>query len=104
MSLKVLHAVESAVHRQLDIKFLLSYSLRMVQRLNFWAFCSQCGLASTLFPNVVWARSDQTVQITVEMISQAALIAGVTIPEELRAIMLEGLNENLMSIEPMGRS
>ena len=85
--------------RQLDIKFLLSYSLRMLDRRNFLAFCSQCGLASTLFPGVLWALADQKTPITVELINQAALIAGVTIPDELKPMMLEGLNENLKSIE-----
>ncbi|MFN8007341.1 MAG: amidase [Terriglobia bacterium] len=71
----------------------------MLDRRHFLAFCSNCGLASTLFPGVLWALADQKPQITVEMIQQAAAIAGVTIPDDLRRMMLEGLNENLKSIE-----
>ena len=71
----------------------------MLDRRNFLAFCSQCGLASTLFPGVLWALADQKTPITAELINQAAFIAGVTIPDELRPMMLEGLNENLKSIE-----
>jgi len=71
----------------------------MLDRRNFLAFCSQCGLASTLFPGVLWALADQKTPITIELINQAALIAGVTVPDELKAMMLKGLNENLKSIE-----
>jgi Asp-tRNA(Asn)/Glu-tRNA(Gln) amidotransferase A subunit family amidase len=71
----------------------------MLDRRDFLAFCSQCGLASTLFPGVLWALADQKTPITGELINQAALIAGVPIPDELKPMMIEGLNENLKSIE-----
>jgi Asp-tRNA(Asn)/Glu-tRNA(Gln) amidotransferase A subunit family amidase len=71
----------------------------MVDRRRFLALCSHLGLSSTLFPGVLWAFADQKIQITVEMINQAALIAGVTIPDELKPVMLEGLNDNLKNIE-----
>ena len=71
----------------------------MLDRRNFLAFCSQCGLTSTLFPGVLWALADRKTPITAEMINQAAFIADVTIPDELRPMLIEGLNENLKNIE-----
>jgi len=63
-------------------------------RRNFIAACSKLGLAGTLFPGVLWAMSEGEPQkITVQMISEAAVIADVPIPDADREMMLRNLQQ-----------
>lgn len=63
-------------------------------RRTFLAACSRLGLAGTLFPGVLWAMAEgEPKKITVDMISQAAVIADVPIPDEDRDMMLLTLQE-----------
>ncbi|HXO05426.1 MAG TPA: amidase [Candidatus Sulfotelmatobacter sp.] len=57
--------------------------------------CSAMGLAGTLFPGVLWAQAqaEGAKKITKEMIDSAAAIADVPIPDELKEMMLNDLNE-----------
>ena len=82
-------------------------------RRSFLAVCSAAGLGSTLFPGVLWALSQPPtpadagaaipekapVAITREMIAAAAAIAGVTIADEYKDMMLRGLNDQVSSYE-----
>jgi Asp-tRNA(Asn)/Glu-tRNA(Gln) amidotransferase A subunit family amidase len=83
-----------------------------MDRRDFLAITGRSGLASTLFPGVLYtlaahsapeaaAQSNEQKpaepeypKITAEMIDQAAALAGVTIPAADKAAMLEGLNED----------
>lgn len=65
----------------------------MLDRRRFIAACSGLGLTSTLLPGTLWAISRGGQPITTDMIDEAAAIAGVAIPDDLRAAMLENLNE-----------
>src|SRR5215471_3276135 len=65
----------------------------MMDRRVFLAVCSQFGLASTLFPGVLWAMADSKSKVTREMIDNAALIADVPIADEYKEMMLESLND-----------
>src|SRR5262249_57932238 len=65
----------------------------MLDRRAFLAVCSQFGLASTLFPGVLWAMADSKSKVTREMIDNAALIADVPIADEYKEMMLESLND-----------
>jgi len=65
----------------------------MMDRRAFLAVCSQFGLASTLFPGVLWAMADSKSKVTREMIDNAALIADVPIADEYKEMMLESLND-----------
>ena len=67
----------------------------MLQRRNFMKTCSAMGLAGTLFPGVLWAQAqaEGAKKITKEMIDSAAAIADVPIPDELKEMMLNDLNE-----------
>lgn len=63
-------------------------------RRTFLAACSKLGVAGTLFPGVLWAIADgEPKKITVDMISQAAVIADVPIPDEDREMMLRTLQD-----------
>lgn len=63
-------------------------------RRSFLNACSKLGLAGTLFPGVLWAMADaEPKKITVDMISQAAVIADVPIPDEDREMMLRTLQD-----------
>jgi len=63
-----------------------------IDRRGFLAACSKFGVAGTLFPGVLWAMAEgEPKKITVEMISAAAAIADVPIPDEDREMMLRNL-------------
>lgn len=63
-------------------------------RRTFLTACSKLGLAGTLFPGVLWGMAEGEPQkITVDMISQAAVIADVPIPDEDREMMLRNLQD-----------
>lgn len=63
-------------------------------RRSFLTACSKLGLAGTLFPGVLWAMAEgEPSKITVDMISQAAIIADVPIPDNDRDMMLRNLQD-----------
>lgn len=63
-------------------------------RRSFLSACSKLGLAGTLFPGVLWAMAEgEPKKITVDMISQAAVIADVPIPDDDREMMLRSLQD-----------
>jgi Asp-tRNA(Asn)/Glu-tRNA(Gln) amidotransferase A subunit family amidase len=63
-------------------------------RRNFLSVCSKLGLAGTLFPGALWTLAQgQPEKITVDMISQAAVIADVPIPDADRQAMLRDLGD-----------
>ena len=66
----------------------------MLDRRRFLAVCSQLGLTSTLFPGVLWGMAEPQGKVTKEMIGNAADIADVPIPDDLRDTMLESLDQN----------
>jgi len=70
-------------------------------RRAFLALCSSLGLTSTLFPGVLWGMMAEKPSVTPEMISTAATLAGVNIPDEHRELMLKGLGEQLGQFEAL---
>ena len=65
----------------------------MLDRRRFLTACTGLGLGSTLLPGTLWALAQGKPAITKEMIEQAGTIAGVAIPDDLRKMMLENLND-----------
>src|SRR4051812_5344296 len=65
-----------------------------LNRRNFLNVTARAGLASTLFPGVLWAMADEKKApvVTRHMIDQAAKIADVTIADEYTEMMLDDLN------------
>jgi Asp-tRNA(Asn)/Glu-tRNA(Gln) amidotransferase A subunit family amidase len=65
-----------------------------LNRRNFLNVTARAGLASTLFPGVLWAMADEKKVpiVTRDMIDQAAKIADVTIADEYKEMMLDDLN------------
>jgi Asp-tRNA(Asn)/Glu-tRNA(Gln) amidotransferase A subunit family amidase len=70
-------------------------------RREFLAVCSAFGLTSTLFPGVLWSLADGKPAVTKEHIDEAAAVAGVEIADEHKALMLEGLNDQLRQIQSL---
>ncbi len=76
------------------------------ERRNFLAVCSAVGLGQTLFPGALFALTAGgqasgeagLPKITAAMIDNAAAIAGVTIEEGQKAMMLDGLNSQRESV------
>jgi Asp-tRNA(Asn)/Glu-tRNA(Gln) amidotransferase A subunit family amidase len=72
-----------------------------MDRRAFATYLTSIGLGSTLFPGVLWAKRSQSVEITTEMIADAATISGVEFTPEERETMLQGLNRNLRSYQAL---
>ena len=51
------------------------------------------GLASTLFPGVLYAMAEEKKKLSAAMIDEAAAIAGVSISDEYKEMMLESLSD-----------
>lgn len=75
-----------------------------LDRREFLSVSGRFGLASTLFPGALYTLAAQAQnqgshsapelpQVTAEMIDQAAALAGISIPQEDRQAMLDGLNQ-----------
>lgn len=68
-------------------------------RRKFLSVTGGMGLASTLFPGVLYAMTEDKKKISAAMIDQAAAIAGVSISDEYKEMMLENLNGALEDYE-----
>lgn len=78
-----------------------------LNRRGFLAACSQAGIASALFPGVLYTLAAQAQspeakpteqKITPEMIDQAAALAGITVTADQKQLMLDGLHQQHESI------
>ena len=74
-------------------------TLSVRRRRSFLALCSQLGLASTVFPGLVWAELRRTGVITRETLDHAAIVAGIEIPEEQKTAILDGVNEQVRAFD-----
>src|SRR4051794_4637521 len=89
---------------------------KTLDRRAFFAICSAAGVGSTLFPGVLWAMSQpqeaaapakapekkespKPKKITRNMIDSAATVAGITIADEYKEMMLRDLNDQVSSFE-----
>lgn len=75
----------------------MSLALAAARR-DFLTRCGALGVASTLFPGVLWAKVSVGEEITDASIAAAAEIAGVTFSDEERALMLDGLKGQTRSL------
>lgn len=66
-------------------------------RRAFLSWMSGLGVGGTLFPGVLWARvQEQPVRpVTAAVIAEAEKVAGLEFTDDERAMMVEGLNNNL---------
>jgi Asp-tRNA(Asn)/Glu-tRNA(Gln) amidotransferase A subunit family amidase len=71
----------------------------MLDRRTFLAACSGAGLASPLFPGVLWGLAADKPKVTAELIDAAARIADVPIAEDQKKMLLDGLNEQVAGYE-----
>jgi Asp-tRNA(Asn)/Glu-tRNA(Gln) amidotransferase A subunit family amidase len=75
----------------------------MPDRRSFLAYFSGLGLASTLFPGVLWGtlQERQSTTVTKEMLRTAAATAGLVFTDQQLDRMLEGVNRNLAGYEEL---
>jgi Asp-tRNA(Asn)/Glu-tRNA(Gln) amidotransferase A subunit family amidase len=71
-----------------------------IRRRSFLAYCGGIGLGSSVFPGALWAQSDGGLEeITVQMVSDAAKLAGLSFNDEQAAGMLAGIQKNLAGFD-----
>jgi Asp-tRNA(Asn)/Glu-tRNA(Gln) amidotransferase A subunit family amidase len=77
-------------------------------RRSFLAYFSSLGLASTLFPGVLWARLSEgrtseaaAPQLTKDMLRSAAAVAGLEFTDEQLDKMLKGVTENTVKLRDL---
>ena len=68
-------------------------------RRAFLSVTGRLGLASTLFPGVLYAMAEEKKKVNATMIDQAAMVAGVNISDEYKEMMLDDLNGALDDYE-----
>jgi Asp-tRNA(Asn)/Glu-tRNA(Gln) amidotransferase A subunit family amidase len=75
----------------------------MPDRRSFLAYFSGLGLASTLFPGVLWGtlQERKSATVTKEMLRTAAATAGLVFTDQQLDRMLEGVNRNLAGYEEL---
>ena len=71
----------------------------MLDRRAFLGACSAAGLASPLFPGVLWGLASEKPKLTKDMIDAAARIADVPIADEQKQMLLDGLNDQIPDYE-----
>ena len=71
----------------------------MLNRRLFLSACSTAGLASPLLPGVLWAMAADKPKITAELIDAAARVAGVSIADNQKQMMLDGLSDQIEASE-----
>jgi Asp-tRNA(Asn)/Glu-tRNA(Gln) amidotransferase A subunit family amidase len=67
-------------------------------RRDFLALCGTLGMGSTLLPGVVWARVAEGAEITTATLAAAEEVAGVTMTDAQRTLMLERLKAQTRSL------
>ena len=69
----------------------------MADRRAFLSYFANVGLGSTLLPGVLWGKlkAEPASVVTLEMLRDAAAVAGVSFSEQQFERMLKGVNENL---------
>ena len=65
------------------------------RRRQFLQYFSSIGLGSTLLPGVLWAQSQQSPEITQEMLKTALALSGLSFTEEEQKAMVQNANQNL---------
>jgi len=71
----------------------------MLNRRLFLSACSTAGLTSPLLPGVLWAMAADKPKITAELIDAAARVAGVSIADNQKQMMLDGLSDQIEASE-----
>lgn len=81
---------------------------QQLDRRGFLAACSRAGITSALLPGVLFtlttqaqdgAKPEEKPKITLELLDQAAILAGVTLTAEQKKMMLEGLDQQRESYD-----
>ena len=75
--------------------------MRSFDRRQFLESAALVGMSTTLFPGVLYAQAVQDGELTIETITHAEQIAGVSFSDEQREMMLNRLNRNLTSYEAL---
>ncbi len=72
-------------------------------RRRFLAHFAGAGLGSTLAPGVLWARVQDTAadRVTLQMVTDALILAGIELPEDDRKALVDGANTALGRLEAL---
>jgi Asp-tRNA(Asn)/Glu-tRNA(Gln) amidotransferase A subunit family amidase len=75
----------------------------MLNRRLFFSYFSGLGLATTVFPNLLWGalQDNKSAAVTKEMLRTAAAAAGLTFTDQQIDRMLDGVNRNVMVYEKL---
>src|SRR5436305_615511 len=75
----------------------------MSNRRLFLSYLSSLGLATTIFPRLLWGtlQEHKAATVTKEMLRTSAAAAGWTFTDQQLDRMLEGVNRNLTSYEKL---
>src|SRR5437660_11744788 len=75
----------------------------MPNRRLFLSYFSGLGLATTIFPSLLWAalQEHKSAIVTKEMLRTSAAAAGLTFTGQQLDQMLEGVNRNLVTYEKL---
>jgi len=71
----------------------------MLNRRLFLSACSAAGLTSPLLPGALWAMAADKPKVTADLIDAAARVAGVSIADDQKQMMLDGLNDQAQASE-----
>src|SRR5689334_21842998 len=74
-----------------------------LDRRSFMSYFTGIGLASTLFPGVLWAKLANGADITVETIASGGEVAGIHVDPGERWWMLDGLKQQWQRIGALHR-
>jgi Asp-tRNA(Asn)/Glu-tRNA(Gln) amidotransferase A subunit family amidase len=70
-------------------------------RREFMSYMASFGLASTAFPEILWAKAESDADITATTIASAEELAGLKFEEAERAMMLDGLKNQEARLEAL---
>ncbi len=73
----------------------------LADRRSFLAYFGALGLGSTLLPGVLWARTRESAEITVETVRCAEEIAGVSLTSDARESIVDDINRQRRSMEAL---
>lgn len=76
-------------------------SIQDLNRRDFLSYFSSVDLADTLLPGGLWARFQETREITPAVLAEAEKVAGLDFTEEEREAMVRGLNQNRQAYEAL---
>jgi Asp-tRNA(Asn)/Glu-tRNA(Gln) amidotransferase A subunit family amidase len=70
-------------------------------RRAFMGYFASIGLGASLLPGVLWAKVAEGAEVTADTIAQAAEVAGITLDDDERAMMVDGLKRQIAQVDAL---